>query len=64
METTTISRLAKEAPPPEACYGFAVGDEHFVGVVRDVVPVGETQADITIEMTTSEHQRMLASANR
>lgn len=64
MQTTTITRLAKEAPPRDACYAFAVGDERFVGVVRDVIPVGEAKADITVEMTTREHQRMLAAVSR
>jgi len=64
METTTITRMATEAPPRDACYAFAVGDECFVGVVRDVVPVGEAEANITVEMTTREHERMLAAVGR
>lgn len=59
MQTTTITRLAKDAPPRDACYAFAVGGERFVGVVREVEPAGEAEARITVEMTTREHRRML-----
>jgi hypothetical protein len=63
MQTTTVTRPAGEAPPPDACYAFAVGGQRFVGVVREVLAVGKSEAEITVEMTTSEHQRMLAAVN-
>jgi hypothetical protein len=61
MRTTTVTRPAQEAPAPDACYAFAVGGERFVGVVRDVLPVGASEAEITVEMTTREHQRLLVA---
>jgi hypothetical protein len=61
MQTTTLTRPANEAPVPDACFAFDVGDEQFVGVVREVVAIDRARADITVEMTNSEHRRMLAA---
>jgi hypothetical protein len=61
MQTHAIMRLAKDAPPLDSCYQFAAGGERFVGVVANVVPVGDADVRITLSMTTAEHERLLAA---
>ena len=61
MRTATIISLAEDAPPLDSCYRFHHGDERFTGVVDNVVRVGEHAVEITLSMTASEHERLLAS---
>jgi hypothetical protein len=62
MQTTTITRAIGDANFHVGdTYSFAVGDEHFDGVIRDLGAADDTHWSITLEMTDDEHRRMLAS---
>jgi hypothetical protein len=39
-------------------------DEHFHGIVRGVRPTGPKHIDVTIELSHSESERLLASKRR
>jgi hypothetical protein len=59
VPTTTVTRLASEAPPLGARYAFADGGRTFSGIVVNVVPLGEKHATITLELTADEHRRLI-----
>ena len=61
MPIYTITRgppLPQGTLRPGDEYAFADGDEHFVGEVREVAPVGERRLQITLSMASSEYKRL------
>jgi hypothetical protein len=64
MQTTTIIRAFGDANFHIGdAYSFAVGDEHFDGVICDLGAADDTHWSVTLEMTDDEYRRMLASQN-
>lgn len=65
MPTTTITRAFGDANFHIGdAYSFAVGDEHFDGVICDLQAADDTHWSITLDMTDDEHRRMLASQSQ
>ena len=64
MPVATVKRLAADGPfRMEARYHVAAGgrDEHFDGVSAAVAPIDDQHVAVTIDLTRSEHARLLAS---
>jgi hypothetical protein len=61
MPTYTITSgtpLPGGALRPGDRYDFADGDEHFVGEVRQVIPVDDSRLQITLSMSSAEYNRL------
>jgi hypothetical protein len=64
MPTITVERRAADGPfRVGAGYDVAAGDtdEHFRGVVREVMPTGPNHVKVTVELFDAEYERLLAS---
>jgi hypothetical protein len=59
VPTATVTRLASEVPPLGARYAFSDGGRTFLGVVTNVVPLGEKHATVTLELMPDEHRRLI-----
>jgi hypothetical protein len=59
VPTTTVVRLASEAPPLGRRYAFANGGRTFMGVVAKVAVFGDKHVTLTIELTGAEHRRLI-----
>ena len=64
MPTVTVTRPAGYAFHVGDPYRFERDGEHFDGVVRDIGLADERHMEITLEMSTVEYRRILASVNR
>jgi hypothetical protein len=64
MPTTTITRAFGNANFHVGdAYSFAMGDEHFDGVICGLGAADDTHWSVTLEMTDHEQRRMLAATS-
>jgi hypothetical protein len=59
MTTTTVVRLLSEVPSLGARYAFSNGRRTFLGIVKNVVPLGERHATVTLELMASERRHLI-----
>jgi hypothetical protein len=64
MPTIKVERYASDGPfRVGATYGIVAGeaDDHCSGVIGGVRPTGPKHVEVTVELSDTEHERLLAS---